>query len=101
MYNRMYKFFLDNNFIYPLQFTVHALIRLTENTRKNLDKGSIDCGIFVDLQKAFDTVKHNILLSRLEHYGICDLANEWFKSYFSNRKLLMFQLMVMILILLM
>ena len=89
----MYKFFSDNNLIYPLQFgfrqkysTVHALISLTENIRKNLDQGNIRCAIFVDLQEAFDTVEHNILLSKLENYGIPGLANEWFKSYLSNRK---------------
>ena len=82
MYKRMYKFFSDNNLIYSLQFgfrqkysTVHALISLTENIRKNLDEGSISCGIFVDLQKAFDTVEHDILLSRFEHYGIRGLVN--------------------------
>ena len=79
--------------MYPLQFgfrqkysTVHALISLTENIRKNLGEGNIGCGIFVDLQTAFDNVEHDILLSKLEHYGIPSLANECFKSYFSNRK---------------
>ena len=94
MYNRICKFFSDNNLIYSLQFgfrqkysTVHALISLTENIRKNLDEGNIGRGIFVDLQKAFDTVEHDIPLSKLEHYGIRGLANEFFKSYLSNRNL--------------
>ena len=93
MYNRMYKLFPDNNLIYPLEFgfrqkysTIHALISLTENIRKNLGEGNIGCGIFVDLQKAFDTVEHDTLLSKLEHYDIYSLANEWFKSYLSSRK---------------
>ena len=88
----MYKFFSDNNLIYPLQFgfrqkysTVHALISLTENIRKNLSEGNVCCGIFVYLQKAFDTVEHDILLSKLEHYGACGLSNQWVKSYLRIR----------------
>ena len=68
------------------QFIVHAIISLNENIRKNLDEGNIGCGIFVDSQKSFDNVEHHILLSKLEHYGIRGLANDWFKSYLSNRK---------------
>ena len=48
---------------------------------KNLEEGNIECGIFVDLEKALNTIGHDILLSKFEHYSICGLANEWFKSY--------------------
>ena len=40
---------------------------------------------FVNLQKAFDTVEHQILLTKLNHYGIHGIFNDWFKSYLSNR----------------
>ena len=53
---------------------------------KALDDGNFACGIFVDLHKAFDTVDHSILLSKLYHYGIRGLTNKWFESYLANCK---------------
>ena len=92
MYKRLYTFLDYNNIIYDLQFrfrqqysTSHALINITENIRKALDDGNIGCGVFVDLQKAFDTVDHQILLAKLNHYGTCGLSNDWLKSHLSNR----------------
>ena len=63
------------------QSTTHALINLTESIRQTLDEGSFGCGIFVDLQKTFDTVDHKILLHKLEFYGIRGVCIDWFKSY--------------------
>ena len=92
MYKRLYTFFDYNNIIYGLHFgfkqqysASHALINITENIRKALDDGNIGCGVFVYFQKAFDTVYHQILLEKLNHYGIRGVSNDWFKSYLSNR----------------
>ena len=50
-----------------------------------MDEGKFVIGIFIDLKKAFDTVKHEIL-DKLEHYGIRGITLKWFKSYLENRK---------------
>ena len=92
MYNRLYKFLETNNLIYSLQFgfrqkhsTSHALIHLTDKIREQLDKGNFACGIFVDFQKAFDTVDHQILIQKLNYYGIRGIENNWFSSYLLNQ----------------
>ena len=85
MYNRIHKF-IDKNNIDLLQFvfrqqhysTSYALLNLTEAAMKALDNGYFACGIFVNRQKAFDIVDHSILLSKLYHYRIRELANKWF-----------------------
>ena len=42
--------------------------------------------ILIDLQKAFDTVNHDILLKKMEFIGLSEETTRWFKSYLSNRK---------------
>ena len=93
VYKIVYNFLTENNNVYELQFgfrqkfsTSHALINLTGNIRQALDEGYIGCSIFVDLQKAFDTVDYEILLSKLDYYGIHGISNNWFNSCLSNRK---------------
>ena len=54
--------------------------------RHALDKGNFACGIFVDFQKAFDTVDHETLLYKLDHYGVRGKMKEWIKSYLSGRE---------------
>ena len=93
MYSRLYNFLNLHNCIYDLQFgfrgkhsTNHALLSLTENICDALDNYNFACGIFIDLQKAFATVDHSILLDKQNHYGIRGKANDWFKSYLRTRK---------------
>ena len=50
------------------------------------EKGEYTLEVFIDLSKAFNTVDHQILIKKLQYYGIDGTALEWFKSYLSNRK---------------
>ena len=93
MHVRLYSFLECNNILYENQFgfrkqnsIVHALIQITEKIRESIENGKYGCGIFIDLRKAFDTVNHEILLKKLEHYGIRGTSLKWFQSYLSGRK---------------
>ena len=60
-------------------------ITITEKIRKAIDNGEITCGVFLDLQKAFDTVDHETLLSKLEHYGMRGVPLKWFKTFLTQQ----------------
>ena len=68
--------------------------------REALDDRNVSCGVFVGLQKAFDAADHQILLAKLNHYGIHGVSNDWFKSYLIVIVISMYPYMVLILVLL-
>ena len=93
MYSRFIDFIEINDILYKNQFgfqrgksTEHALLDLYRNIVQSIKSEEKTSCIFLDFAKAFDTVNHEILLGKLEHYGIRALILIWFKSYLSNRK---------------
>ena len=92
VHDRLYRFLEQNNAFYNYQFgfrnnhsTDHALIEITEQIRNACDKKLFTCGVYLDLQKAFDTVNHEILITKLKHYGIRGASYKWFQSFLCQR----------------
>ena len=93
MYSRLSAFLTKYKLLFKKQFgfrnnhsTSHALISLIDLVRKYLDNNYFAFGVFINLQKAFDTVNREIFLVKLDFYGIRGLANCWLKSFLENKK---------------
>ena len=93
MYNRLYKYLVENNILYSKQFgfqnsysTDHAVVQLVDQIIESFENNKYTLGVFIDLSKVFDTVDHSILLKKLELYDITDRNHGWLKNYLSNRR---------------
>ena len=93
MYNRLMKFVEYFDILYDFQFgfrkchsTFMALALSVDHIVNALQFGKYSIGVYLDFSKAFDTLNHDILFLKLNHYGIRGIALDWIKSYMVNRK---------------
>ena len=93
IHKQLASYFNDHNLLCKSQSgfrrmhsTETAVTYFADEILMNMDKGLVTGSVFIDLAKAFDTVDHNVLLSKLEYYGVCDESLPWFKNYFRGRK---------------
>ena len=84
IYDHLYAYLNNNNLLNncqsgfrSLHSTLIALLEATNNWSLSIDNGLINGVIFIDLKKAFDTIDHNILLSKLSTYGIDENSLKW------------------------
>ena len=94
VYGKVYHFLNDTNQIYNSQYGFRSghncenvIGELLSAVLKGFQSNKYTVGVFLDLSKAFDTLKHSILLEKLHYYGIWGTALNWFCSYLNNRKL--------------
>ena len=92
MYDQIYQYLSDNSLLSEHQFgfrkfhsTASALLDSTNSWYVNMDRKKFNLVVLLDLKKAFDTIDHGILLSKLELYGITGSALSMIRSYLSDR----------------
>ena len=90
---RLIDFLTRSNFFYDKQFaflkgrsTNHAILQIFNYVTNSINSKKYTLAIFLDVAKAFDSVDHQILFSKLENAGVRGLSLKWFKSFLSNRK---------------
>ena len=91
IYKRLYNFMEPA--LYSIQYgfrskrsTIQAVMELNSDIIESFENKHITIATFLDLSKAFDTIDHTILITKLQIYGIRGVALEWFKSYLTNRQ---------------
>ena len=92
VFEQVYAYFEEKRLFYCSQYgyrkihsTEYACLELVDKLMTDLDKGETPICFFLDLSKAFDTINHSILLSKLKYYGLDNNSLQWFESYLSNR----------------
>ena len=92
VYEQSYNFLSNEDIISTrqsgfrsLQLTVTALLEVTDNWAFKIDRGNVNAVVILDLKKAFDTVDHDIVLSKMNLYRIKGIALDWSRSYLTNR----------------
>ena len=68
-----------------MAFVKVTRLEIVNAIQTNINQGLFSCGVFIDLKKAFDTVHHNSLLHKLNHYGFRGIIKDCFSSYLNNR----------------
>jgi retron-type reverse transcriptase len=69
----------------PKHSTLSALIQMCDNLLKNMDSGQINCVVFLDVRKAFDSINHEILIDKMRNFfGVTGNQLRWFESYLNN-----------------
>ena len=93
VYDQFYGFLNVNKLLFSQQSSfrlLHSvltcLLKCTNDWYLNLENSEYTAVTFIDLKKAFDTVNHDILRQKLEHYGVKNKEIRWFCSYLTNRK---------------
>ena len=89
----LYDQLSENQILYLKQFgfqrghsTMHAIMQLVDQTSSNFENVYYALCVFIDLSKAFDTVDHDILITKLENYEVNGNNLHWLKRYLKNRK---------------